>query len=435
MTIVLKGMTWSHPRGHDPLVACSRAWLERTGVSIEWDKRSLQDFESYPVEELARRYDLIIIDHPHVGQVVAENCLLPLDTAERRADCHALARRAVGCSYDSYVFAGRLWALPVDTATQVQAWVPGRIGGPVRDWDDMMQLSAAGRVAWPLRPPHSLMSFFSLAAHLGLACNPVAPPLTTTKAVEEVLPRLQALYDRIDPQCLEADPIAVYEAMAEPGSPIACVPLIYGYANYAADGFRATRIGFADIPVIGGRPPAGTTLGGTYCDEAFHGPDLGNWSLLCVADPPGVLSDEDPSVRSARLRSQAFAYAREHLDRLPVVVAARLGRSVDLFGLDRLVDQDEGEERYRWASWAGIVAWWVLAPLAVIGVRRIDRVSRRLLLVPVVTVWITTVLFYGAHRIRSPLEPTVVVGAAVAIATWSATRWRSRASADTGDVA
>lgn len=263
MTIVLKGMTWSHPRGHDPLVACSRAWLERTGVAIEWDKRSLQDFESYPVEELARRYDLIIIDHPHVGQVVAENCLLPLDTAERKADCDALARRAVGRSFDSYVFAGRLWALPVDTATQVQAWVPGRIGGPVRNWDDMMQLAAAGRVALPLRPPHSLMSFFSLAAHLGLACNSVAPPLTTTKVVEEVLPRLQALYDRIDPQCMAMDPIAVYEAMAEPGSPIACVPLIYGYANYAADGFRQTRIAFADIPVIGGRPPAGTTLGGT----------------------------------------------------------------------------------------------------------------------------------------------------------------------------
>jgi 4-amino-4-deoxy-L-arabinose transferase-like glycosyltransferase len=178
----------------------------------------------------------------------------------------------------------------------------------------------------------------------------------------------------------------------------------------------------------------GTTLGGTYCDEAFQGPDLGNWSLLCVADPPGVLSDEDPSVRSARLRSQAVAYAREHVDRLPLVVAARLGRSVDLYRLDRLVDQDEGEERYRWASWAGIVTWWVLAPLAVVGLRRIDRASRRLLLVPVVTVLVTTVLFYGAHRIRSPLEPTVVVGAGVAIAAWWAI-WRRGRPVVGADVA
>src|SRR5690606_22482026 len=63
--IALKGMTWSHPRGYDPMVACAQDWLEQTGVSIEWDKRSLQDFESFPVEELARRYDLIVIDHPH----------------------------------------------------------------------------------------------------------------------------------------------------------------------------------------------------------------------------------------------------------------------------------------------------------------------------------------------------------------------------------
>ena len=53
--ITLKGMTWSHPRGYDPMVACSEDWLKQTGVRVEWDKRSLQDFESLPVEELARR--------------------------------------------------------------------------------------------------------------------------------------------------------------------------------------------------------------------------------------------------------------------------------------------------------------------------------------------------------------------------------------------
>ena len=60
----LKGMTWSHPRGYEPMVACSKLWEEQTGVGIDWDKRSLQDFESYPVEDLARQYDLIVIDHP-----------------------------------------------------------------------------------------------------------------------------------------------------------------------------------------------------------------------------------------------------------------------------------------------------------------------------------------------------------------------------------
>ena len=177
----------------------------------------------------------------------------------------------------------------------------------------------------------------------------------------------------------------------------------------------------------------GTTLRGTYCDAAFHGPDLGNWSLLCVADPEGVQPDDDPSVRSAVLRSQALAYARDNVGRLPVVVAARLARSVDLYRLDRLVDQDEGEERYRWASWAGIACWWVLAPLAVLGLRRVDRHARRLLLVPVVVVFVSTVLFYGAHRIRSPLEATVVVGAAVAVARFWTARVRREDSAGRAD--
>jgi hypothetical protein len=48
----LKGMTWDHPRGYELLVAASRAWQRLTGTAIEWERRSLQDFETYPVEDL-----------------------------------------------------------------------------------------------------------------------------------------------------------------------------------------------------------------------------------------------------------------------------------------------------------------------------------------------------------------------------------------------
>jgi len=117
-------MTWSHPRGHDPLVACSALWREKTGVAIQWDERSLQDFESFPIQELARRYDLIVIDHPHVGQITAERCLAPLDVAGREAERNALASGSVGESYPSYNWQGGQWAFPIDAATQVQAWRP-----------------------------------------------------------------------------------------------------------------------------------------------------------------------------------------------------------------------------------------------------------------------------------------------------------------------
>jgi len=121
---ILRGMTWSHPRGYDPLVACAKIWRERTGVEVIWDKRSLQDFESYPVEELAARYDLIVIDHPHVGQITREGCLAAFDDPGRGDDGAAIAQASVGPSWPSYHWNGEQWALPIDAATQALAWRP-----------------------------------------------------------------------------------------------------------------------------------------------------------------------------------------------------------------------------------------------------------------------------------------------------------------------
>jgi multiple sugar transport system substrate-binding protein len=262
--VVLKGMTWSHPRGYDPLVACSKLWLEKTGVSVEWDKRSLQDFESYPVEDLARAYDMIIIDHPHVGQITEEKCLLPLDVEGREAEFKALADGSVGASFPSYFWRGRQWAFPVDTATQVQAFRPDLVATAPKTWAEMLDLARQGRVLLPLRPPHSLMSFFSLAANLDTPCYTTGPgDLIDAKAGAAVFEMLREVASLQDPKAFGMDPIAAYEAMAEAGSPIACVPMAYGYVSYSLAGFRPRRVKFADIPVAGKDGPKGTTLGGT----------------------------------------------------------------------------------------------------------------------------------------------------------------------------
>lgn len=261
--ITLRGMTWSHPRGYDPMVACSAAWREKTGVEIAWDKRSLQDFESFPVEELARRYDLIVIDHPHVGQITAEGCLSPLDTSAREVDLGALAAGSVGASFASYTWQGRQWALPIDAATQVQAWRADRLSGPLGTWDEVLDLARSGLVLCPMRPPHSLMCFYTLTATLGHPCSVAPGPLVDRAAGLRAYRRLADLIALLDPACFDMDPIAVFEAMAEPASPIGCAPLIYGYVSYATAGFRPVRLGFADMPVLGEQGPVGSTLGGT----------------------------------------------------------------------------------------------------------------------------------------------------------------------------
>ena len=264
MTITLRGMTWSHPRGYDPMVATARAWAERTGVAIAWDKRSLQDFESFPVEALARAYDLIVIDHPHVGQITAEACLAPLDVPGREAEREALARHSVGRSYQSYTWEGRQWAFPIDAATQVQAYRADLVAEAPRTWGAVMELARGGRVALPMRPPHSLMTFFTLAANLGHACASTGPgDLVAAEPGERVYAMLREICAAIDPACFDWDPIAASEAMSRSDSRLAVMPYGYGYVSYALDGFRDRRLAFTDIPAAGESGPVGSALGGT----------------------------------------------------------------------------------------------------------------------------------------------------------------------------
>jgi multiple sugar transport system substrate-binding protein len=259
MQTKLKGMTWNHARGVDPLVACSAAWQARTGVEIEWESRSLQDFESYPVQELARNYDLIIIDHPHVGQITRENCLLPFDET-LLAD---IAQGSVGASFASYHWQGKQWALPVDAATQVMAWRPDQLDAAPRTWDDVLVLARAGHVAIPMRAPHSLMSLYTLCGQLGSSASIDGAALFDPVVAAHAYGYLQRLVSLIGNECFQQDPIAVFECMAQADSTVTCSPLAYGYINYSLADFRDVRIAFADIASFEGGAPAGSALGGT----------------------------------------------------------------------------------------------------------------------------------------------------------------------------
>lgn len=277
----MKGMTWDHPRGYDPLAAAARAWAEMHGETIEWDRRSLQDFESFPVEELARRYDMIVIDHPHVGQVADAGCLVALDEACDAVALAGIAAGSVGGSYESYCWNGHQWALPIDAASQVQAWVPGRIAAPATDWDAVVALAKEGRLTIPLRPPHSLMSLFSLCGMNGVTLPVDGDALFPAQAAA-AYDQLAELAAIVDPAAYGQDPIAVFEAMAEPDSRLAAAPLIYGYVSYALAGFRPARIAFADVPAA---DPRGTALGGTGIAVSAFGktPDRAAAFALWVA--------------------------------------------------------------------------------------------------------------------------------------------------------
>jgi multiple sugar transport system substrate-binding protein len=267
---VLHGMTWSHPRGYDPLVACASEWERLTGHVISWAKRSLQDFESFPVETLAREFDLIVLDHPHMGQVVGENCLVPFDMLLSAEALTALSTQFCGLSFDSYRFAGRQWALPIDAASQVQCYRADLQPAPASTWPAVSALVRQGAVMCPLRPPHALMAFFTLAANEGAPCRVDGEgPLIDIESGRAVFDRLKEMALQIDQRCFDMDPIDVYEIMAQPDSRITCAPLTFGYVNYGFAGFRQARLAFADIPASD-HGVHGATLGGTGLAISAH---------------------------------------------------------------------------------------------------------------------------------------------------------------------
>lgn len=163
----------------------------------------------------------------------------------------------------------------------------------------------------------------------------------------------------------------------------------------------------------------GGALLGANCPDTYYGPAQGGWSLLCLVNDPGNSAAEDPSMRAARQRREALSYVRDHVSSVPRVVLQRVGRSLDLFAVRDMVRGDVGEERERWAAWAGIASFWLLAPIAAIGAMSTRRRDRAVLLIPVLIAVFTTVVIYGGHRIRSSAEPSIVILAAVAIEHWT----------------
>ena len=260
--IALKGMTWSDPRGYDPVVAAARAFSTlRPDIEVHWDKHSLQAFESAPLDALAEAYDVMVIDHPHIGAVADKGVLLPIDG---HADADALAEianHAVGRSFQSYVVSGRQWALPIDVAAQVQAYRPDR-GSPARSWSEVVGLAEAGAIVWPLRRPHALLSFYTLAANLGHPCAVTPGDLVDAATGRRVLEAMQAAARHCDLGVYDMDPIMALDALAD-SDRFRLAPLVFLYKGYANAGYRANGLRFADIAPLGRSGPIGSVLGGT----------------------------------------------------------------------------------------------------------------------------------------------------------------------------
>ncbi|WP_327151951.1 extracellular solute-binding protein [Nocardia sp. NBC_01329] len=294
---VWTGLTWDHPRGYQALRAAT-AHPDAPACDIRWDIQPLEGFESAPIAETARHYDLVVLDHPHIGEAIETGALQPLDDIFTAAELATWRAETVGPSLRSYEMAGRLWAVPLDAATQVS--VRGDTGIPVpQTWAQAVELSGEVAAAVPTSGPHLFLTLCGIAVADG--ASPGDDDIFLGEAEFGAAVEMLRHFVPDRPGDGNDNPIALLERMSAADGPQYC-PHVYGYVNYTR---RPRPLLFGDAP-RGRAGRRGSVLGGTGIAFSGRGtPDAAlldhvRWLMSAAAQRRFVTAEEgQPGVRSA----------------------------------------------------------------------------------------------------------------------------------------
>jgi multiple sugar transport system substrate-binding protein len=262
----LKGITWNHTRGLLPMVATAQRFTElNPEIEISWEKRSLQEFADASIEDLAKKFDLLVIDHPWTGFGAQTNAILPLSDYLSPDYIKDQEINTVGRSFGSYVFSDKLWALPIDAATPVASArldILEKQGLKVpQTYADLLALAKKGLVAFAGIPVDVLMSFYMFCCSLGEAPFQSEEKVISVATGKRALQMFRELAQLMDVANFNRNPIQVYEAMVN-SDEIAYCPFAYGYSNYSRTGYSKKLLHFYDLVHLNDQPMI-SSLGGT----------------------------------------------------------------------------------------------------------------------------------------------------------------------------
>ena len=198
----------------------------------------------------------------------------------------------------------------------------------------------------------------------------------------------------------------------------------------------------------------GGVLPQANCDETYSGELLGYWSAECLFPGPGdgiapegnfcrihpircsrLYLDRfpDESVGATYGRDLGLDYISAHKGRVPVVVAARVGRIWEVYRPAQNVELNTVvEHRGVWGSRIGLIMFYELLAASVFGAILLRRRGRPIwpLLSMAVLVTVTAALAIPVTRYRVPVEVALCVLGAVALdELWSRRHRLTRTSA------
>ena len=277
--ITLRGRTWrSAKRGHGGLRAAAASYTRiHPDVRIEWEQLEFDElfldsrsqFVSGSVD-----FDLLMIDHPWVGEFAVNGWLVDLDEmleAGQRAD---LEDDADPSSLESYRYEGGLWALPVDAACQILAFRPDLVGKAADrlpgDWDSFLALGGSchdppDRCAFTHQfgGPNQFLTLLGIAAALG--DSPYGEPARGLDP--DAGARGLGILRRVWELSLESQ-VGSPEQLAHRTFPLmlsedraAMCPGVFAYITFYGGGGER-RLGIADMPVMPETGKRTSLLGG-----------------------------------------------------------------------------------------------------------------------------------------------------------------------------
>jgi len=168
----------------------------------------------------------------------------------------------------------------------------------------------------------------------------------------------------------------------------------------------------------------GITLAGANCHLAYYDgrylgyDDMGCWAAASVAHP-----SPDESIRSSEMTHDAWQYAKAHISRWPIVIAAREAWFFGLYRPQWVVFMSLGSGQRAWATWAQAVGGYILFPIFLWAMWRrrhpsspVERLARRLIFVTAAFSVALAAIFVGHWRYRLGLDLVALIGVSLWLA-------------------
>ncbi|HEY1788975.1 MAG TPA: extracellular solute-binding protein [Verrucomicrobiae bacterium] len=271
--VQLTGIAWDHSRAFPPLVATAQRYEELQSangaatVRIRWEKRTLDEFGHMPIDQLAPKFDLIVIDHPWAGFAFEKKLVLDLKPRLAQTAFNHWSQNSIGLNFDSYQYAGRLLALPIDAAAPAPSWRPDLLeragASPPASWKEAVALARRKYAVIPGFNADLFLHFLMFLKALG--ADPCSTPqeLAPRDIMHTALDLLRDLTEFMPREIFSWNPIQVAERMTTTDN-FAWNAFGYTYNNYARPGFARAPLRFGNLISL---EPNGTrlrsVLGGT----------------------------------------------------------------------------------------------------------------------------------------------------------------------------